>query len=76
MSLDFYYDALDLLNKSGYPFALVCSPKGAEESQIGFSEEVLTDIDAADGIMESIDVIYELLCQIHEEELEDEDEED
>ena len=79
MSLDFYFDAVELLNKAGYPFVLLCSPKGAEEAQISFSEDVLDDLEAATGVMDSIDVVYELLYQIHEEELneeEDDEEED
>lgn len=78
MSLDFFYDAIDIMEKSGHPFVLICAPEGTRNVHVGKAEVVLENMHSADKIMQGMDSMYELLYERFEitEEGFDEDEED
>ena len=63
MSLDFFYDATELMLQSEHPFVIICTPKGTEKSHIAIGNDVLVVPAVADKVMQSMDTVYEQLYE-------------
>ena len=76
MSLDYFYDAQEIMNRGGHPFILICAPIGTQNAHIAISDEVMIEPPTADKIMQSMDMVYDEIYEhfdITEEEIDDEE---
>jgi len=76
MSLDYFYDAQEIMRKGDHPFIIICAPIGTKNAHIAISDEVMLEPPTANKIMQSMDMVYDDIYahfDIIEEEIDDEE---